>query len=66
MKTLTEITNAVRRDQEVTEDELRYAVVAYDVLIAKFNIPQDRQMMEEFFKAAKAHHESISVGRMIQ
>ncbi len=53
MRTLTEITNAVRRGQDVTEEELRYAVVAYDVLIAKLHITQDKQMVEEFFKASE-------------
>ncbi len=54
MRTLTEITNAVRRNEEVTIDELRLAVCAYDVMVAKFNVPQDRQQMEEFFRAAES------------
>lgn len=53
MRTLTEITNAVRRGEDVTEGELRYTVVAYDVLVAKLNITQDKQMVEEFFKATE-------------
>lgn len=54
MRTLTEITNAVRRNEEVTTDELRLAVAAYDVMVAKFNIQQDRQQVEEFFRAAES------------
>lgn len=41
MRTLTQITDAVRRGEEVTTDELRYSVAAYDVMVAKFNIQQD-------------------------
>jgi len=54
MRTLTQITDAVRRGEEVTTDELRYTVAAYDVMVAKFNIQQDRQQMEEFFRAAES------------
>ena len=54
MRTLTEITNAVRRDQPVTQLELRYAVAAYDVMVAKMHISQDDQMIAEFFRAAES------------
>lgn len=54
MRTLTEITNAVRRGQEVTPDELRYTVAAYDVMVAKFNVQQEPRMLEEFFRAAES------------
>lgn len=54
MQTLTEITHAVRRNQQVNPTELRYAVAAYDVLIAKLNVSQDQEQVKEFFKAAES------------
>lgn len=39
MRTLSEITAAVRQGDPVTGDELRYAVVAYDVMVAQMELP---------------------------
>lgn len=41
MRTLSEITAAVRQGDPVTGDELRYAVVAYDVMVAQMELPND-------------------------
>ncbi len=54
MRTLTQICYAVRRNQPVEPDELRYAVAAYDVLLAKLNVGQDPQQMAAFFEAAES------------
>ncbi len=54
MRTLTEITNATRRGENVTFEELRYAVCAYDVMFASSYPSQHRPLLEEFFKAAES------------
>lgn len=51
MKTLSEITDAVRRNEAVTEEELRVAVVTYDVLMARIDVTRYPEAMAEFFKA---------------
>ena len=51
MRTLKEISSAVRRHEYASTDELRYALVAYDVLIYQLDIAQDEQQLAEFFKA---------------
>ena len=51
MRTLTEITDAVRRNEAVTEEELRAAVVAYDVFLAQIDITKYPEALAEFFKA---------------
>lgn len=54
MRTLDEITTAVRRNEPVTTDEMRLAIVAYDVLMAKFNIEKYPALMHEYFIAGDA------------
>lgn len=54
MRKLHEITDAVRRNEEVTEEELRLAVCAYDVLMVKLELDQDPKQLEKFFFAAEA------------
>ena len=54
MRTLDEITTAVRRNEPVTTDEMRLAIVAYDVLLAKFNIENYPTLMHEYFLAGDA------------
>jgi len=54
MRTLTEITNAARRNERVSFIELQYAVCAYDVMIAQSQPDQHRPLMEEFFRAAES------------
>lgn len=54
MRTLDEITTAVRRNETVTTDEMRLAIVAYDVLMAKFNIEKYPTLMHEYFIAGDA------------
>ena len=53
MRTLKQITDAVRRNEGAIYAELFYAVVAYDVLLAQMNIAADQQQVAEFFKAAE-------------
>lgn len=57
MRSLTQITNAVRRADEATEQELRAVIVAYDVLLVKMNVQQDPEMLKQFFKAAESDPE---------
>ena len=52
MRTLSEITAAVRQGDPVTSDELRYAVVAYDVLVAQLDLPNDPRQLQHYFQAA--------------
>jgi hypothetical protein len=54
MRTLTEITNATRRNEPVTVDELRYAVCAYDVMFAQSQPSEHRPLMKAFFQAAES------------
>lgn len=37
MRSLEDITDAVRRNEPATEDELRLAICAYDVLLAQLS-----------------------------
>lgn len=53
MRTLTQITDAERRGESVSHDELLYAVAAYDVLLAQFEIEKHPMQLAEFFKAAE-------------
>ncbi len=53
MRTLTQITDAARRGEDVSHGELLYAVVAYDVLLAQFDLSKHPVLMAEFFKAAE-------------
>jgi len=52
MRTLSEITAAVRQGDPVTGDELRYAVVAYDVMVAQMELPNDPKRLFHYFQAA--------------
>lgn len=54
MRTLDAITAAVRQGQDVTEEELRYAVVAYDVLVASLNLPNNPDQLRHYFQAAES------------
>jgi len=54
MRTLQEITDAARRNEEVTPRELIYAVCAYDVFLADIDIDQDTRILTKFFIAAEA------------
>ncbi len=51
--TLTEITNAVRRGEPVSVDQMRYAICAYDVLLADMKISENATLLEKFFIAAE-------------
>ena len=53
MRTLNEITSACRRGEPVTEEELRYAVCAYDVMVAQFEIENHAVLLEKYFVAAE-------------
>lgn len=53
MRTLTEITDAARRGKAVSHGELLYAVVAYDVLLSRFQVEKYPVLLAEFFKAAE-------------
>lgn len=52
MRTLSEITAAVRQGDPVTGDELRYAVVAYDVMVAQMELPNNPDQLRHYFQAA--------------
>jgi hypothetical protein len=54
MRTLTNITTAVRRGRWATVEELRYAVAAYDVLVAKLGVEREETTLAEFFAAAES------------
>lgn len=51
MRTLDDITTAVRRNEPVTEIELRMAVCAYDVLLAALDIPGNPVQLQKYFIA---------------
>lgn len=51
-RTLDQITTAARQGLPVTETELRLAVCAYDVLMAKLKVPENPVQLAEYFKAA--------------
>ena len=52
MRTLNEITNAVRLAEAVTFEELRYAVVAYDVLLSHLKLEEDVARLQSYMIAA--------------
>lgn len=52
MRTLHEITDAARRNEPATEEELRLAVCAYDVLLAQLEVENDPKQLEKFFAAS--------------
>jgi hypothetical protein len=51
MRTLDEMTRAVRRDEIVTDWELRYAVVAYDVMLAGMELEKDPVRLQKYMVA---------------
>lgn len=54
MRSLEDITDAVRRNEPATEDELRLAICAYDVLLAQLQLENNPVLLAEFFKAGEA------------
>lgn len=54
MRTLQEITDAARRGESATEDELRFAVCAYDVFVAQLELDRDPKQLAKFFIAAES------------
>ena len=54
MRTLQEITDACRRCEPVTGEELMYAVCAYDVLLAQLELERDPKQLQKFMVAAEA------------
>lgn len=51
MRTLDEITTAVRRNEPVTDEELRYSVCAYDVLLALLELDKDPVRLKQYMTA---------------
>lgn len=54
MRKLQEITDAARRGEPATEDELRYAVCAYDVFVAQLELDKDPKQLQKFFVACES------------
>ena len=52
MRTLQEITDAARRNEPITDNELRYAVCAYDVLLFQLDLSKDYKQLKKFMIAA--------------
>ena len=52
MRTLDEIVAAVRSNETYTEDELVYAVVAFDVLLSQLKLDEDPQRLQHWMVAA--------------
>lgn len=52
MRTLDGIVSAVRTNETYTEDELVYAVVAFDVLLAQLDLSQDHERLLRWMTAA--------------
>jgi len=52
--TLNEIVAAVRTNELVTGRDMRYAIVAFDVLMSQLHIDQHVAQLQEYFKAATA------------
>lgn len=53
MRQLHEIVTAARLGKPLSPDEARDAIIAFDVLMAQLNLPQDPQRLQEYFKAAE-------------
>ncbi len=51
MRTLDEITTAVRRAEPVTTEELTLAICAYDVLLSKLKVENNPVQLQEYFVA---------------
>lgn len=54
MRKLVDITDAARRNEKPTYDELLYAVCAYDVMLAQIKIENHPVLLAEFFKAGES------------
>lgn len=52
--TLSEIVAAVRLNGVVSGQDMRYAIVAFDVLMSQLHIDQHVAQLQEYFKAAEA------------
>jgi len=52
MRTLDEITTAVRQNLPVTEEELRFSVCAYDVLLSRLKTENNPVQLQEYFIAS--------------
>ncbi len=50
--TLSEIVAAVRTNELVTGRDMRYAIVAFDVLMSQLKVDQNVTQLQEYFKAA--------------
>ena len=53
MRTLDEIVSATRMGEPTTPEELRYAVVACDVLLAQLSLDVDPVRLAKYFEAAE-------------
>lgn len=51
MRTLDEITTAVRRAEPVTTEESTLAICAYDVLLSKLKLENSPVQLQEYFVA---------------
>ena len=51
MRTLDDITTAVRRAEPVTTEELTLAICAYDVLLSKLKVENNAVQLQEYFVA---------------
>ena len=54
MRPLHAIVAAIRSGQEVNPEELRYAVVAFDVLLYQLDLPNDPERLQHYFTAAES------------
>jgi len=52
MRTLDQITTAVRRSESATILELTYAICAYDVLMSKLKVEEIPTQLQEYFIAS--------------
>lgn len=57
MRSLSQITSALRSGGSVDVEELRAAVVAYDVLLSQLDLPSDVKRLGVYFQAAEADPE---------
>lgn len=58
MRTLDEITTAVRRAEPVTTEELTLAICAYDVLMSKLKVENNPVQLQEYFLAGDSDPEA--------
>lgn len=54
MRSLDGIVAAARLNEPLEPDEARYAIVAFDVLLAQLNLDQDATRLKEWMVAATA------------